>query len=42
MGIAAIFSLLAGYLGGGLPGMSQVWYIGPVAGKFGVKFYPSA
>ncbi|KAK5945041.1 hypothetical protein PMZ80_002244 [Knufia obscura] len=34
-GFAAIFSLLAGYLGGGLQGMSQVWYMGEVAQKFG-------
>lgn len=35
LGIAAVFSLLAGYLGGGLQGMAQVWYIGSVARKFG-------
>lgn len=34
-GAAAVFSLLAGYLGGGLQGMAQVWYIGSVARKFG-------
>lgn len=34
-GAAAVFSLLAGYLAGGVPGMSQVWYIGPIAKKFG-------
>jgi len=34
-GFAAVFSLLAGYLGGGLQGMSQVWYVGEVARKFG-------
>lgn len=34
-GIAAVFSLLAGYLGGGLPGMAQTWFIGPIALKFG-------
>lgn len=34
-GVAAVFSLLAGYLAGGLPGMAQVWYIGPIAAKFG-------
>lgn len=27
-GAAAVFALLAGYLGGGVPGMSQTWYIG--------------
>lgn len=35
LGIAAVFSLLAGYLAGGVTGMSQVWYIGPIAAKFG-------
>lgn len=35
VGIAAITSLLAGYLAGGVPGMAQVWYIGPIAAKFG-------
>lgn len=34
-GLAAVFSLLAGYLAGGVPGMSQTWYIGPIARKFG-------
>lgn len=34
-GAAAVFSLLAGYFGGGLQGMAQVWYIGSVARKFG-------
>jgi purine-cytosine permease-like protein len=34
-GAAAVFALLAGYLGGGVPGMAQVWYIGPIAEKFG-------
>ncbi|KIW80944.1 hypothetical protein AYO21_10712 [Fonsecaea monophora] len=34
-GAAAVFSLLAGYLAGGLPGMAQVWYVGPIAAKFG-------
>lgn len=34
-GIAAITALLAGYLAGGVPGMSQTWYIGPIAEKFG-------
>lgn len=35
LGIAAVTALLAGYLAGGVPGMSQVWYIGPIAAKFG-------
>lgn len=34
-GLAAVFSLLAGYFGGGLQGMAQVWYTGAVARKFG-------
>ena len=34
-GAAAVFSLLVGYLAGGLPGMAQVWYVGPIAAKFG-------
>lgn len=34
-GCAAVFSLLAGYLAGGLPGMAQVWYVGAIAAKFG-------
>ncbi|KKK15455.1 hypothetical protein P175DRAFT_0502085 [Aspergillus ochraceoroseus IBT 24754] len=35
IGAAAVFTLLASYLGGGVPGMAQVWYIGPIAAKFG-------
>ena len=35
IGAAAVTSLLIGYLAGGLPGMSQTWYIGPIAKKFG-------
>lgn len=35
LGIAAVTALLAGYLAGGLPGMAQVWYVGPIAAKFG-------
>lgn len=35
LGIAAVFSLITGYLCGGLIGMSQIWYVGPVAKKFG-------
>ncbi|MCJ1287648.1 hypothetical protein MMC26_007000 [Xylographa opegraphella] len=34
-GIAAVLALLCGYLGGGVPGMSQTWYIGPIALLFG-------
>ncbi|KKY24136.1 putative cytosine permease [Phaeomoniella chlamydospora] len=34
-GAAAVFTLLAGYCAGGVPGMSQTWYVGPVAAKFG-------
>lgn len=34
-GAAAVTTLLAGYLAGGVPGMAQVWYIGPIAAKFG-------
>ena len=35
IGAAAVLALLSGYLAGGLPGMAQVWYIGPIAEKFG-------
>jgi purine-cytosine permease-like protein len=35
IGAAAVLSLLAGYLAGGVPGMSQTWYTGPIAKKFG-------
>ena len=35
VGAAAVFSLLSGYLAGGVPGMAQTWYIGPIAQKFG-------
>ncbi|QDS77804.1 hypothetical protein FKW77_005738 [Venturia effusa] len=34
-GLAAVLALLVGYLAGGLPGMAQTWYIGPIARKFG-------
>lgn len=34
-GVAAVFSLLAGYLAGGVTGMSQTWYVGPIARAFG-------
>jgi len=34
-GAAAVLALLAGYLAGGVTGMSQTWYIGPIAKKFG-------
>jgi NCS1 nucleoside transporter family len=30
-GLAAVVSLLAGYLAGGVTGMAQVWYVGPIA-----------
>lgn len=35
LGLAAVFSLLAGYLCGGLQGMTQVWHVGAVSQKFG-------
>jgi NCS1 nucleoside transporter family len=34
-GAAATFTLVTSYLAGGLPGMAQVWYVGPIAKKFG-------
>lgn len=34
-GAAATFTLIASYCGGGVPGMAQVWYVGPVARQFG-------
>jgi purine-cytosine permease-like protein len=34
-GVAAVFTLLASYLAGGVTGMAQTWYIGPIAKKFG-------
>lgn len=34
MGVAAVFSLITGCLTGGLPGMAQVWYVGPIAAMF--------
>jgi purine-cytosine permease-like protein len=34
-GLAAVIALLTGYLAGGVTGMSQTWYIGPIAAKFG-------
>jgi purine-cytosine permease-like protein len=34
-GVAAVLALLAGYLAGGLPGMAQTWYTGPIAKHFG-------
>ena len=34
-GAAAVMSLLAGFLAGGVPGMAQTWYVGPIARKFG-------
>jgi purine-cytosine permease-like protein len=35
IGAAAVLALLSGYLAGGLPGMAQVWYVGPIAKNFG-------
>jgi len=35
LGIAAVLALLTGYLAGGVTGMAQTWYIGPIAAKFG-------
>jgi purine-cytosine permease-like protein len=35
LGLAAVMALLAGYLAGGVTGMAQVWYVGPIAKKFG-------
>lgn len=35
VGAAGVFALLAGYLAGGVTGMSQTWYVGPIAAKFG-------
>ena len=35
LGVAAVSALLAGYLAGGVTGMSQTWYIGPIAKMFG-------
>ena len=35
LGLAAVVSLLAGYLAGGVPGMAQTWYIGPIAARIG-------
>jgi purine-cytosine permease-like protein len=34
-GAAAVTSLCAGFLAGGVPGMAQTWYVGPIAKKFG-------
>lgn len=36
-GAAAVTALLVGYLAGGLPGMSQTWYVGPIARKFSAE-----
>ena len=33
-GAAAIMALLVGYLAGGVTGMSQTWYVGPIAREF--------
>ena len=35
LGAAAVTALLAGYLAGGVTGMAQVWYVGPIAANFG-------
>lgn len=35
IGAAAVFSLVAAYCAGGVPGMAQVWYVGPIAAQFG-------
>jgi len=34
-GIAAVFTVLVGFCAGGIPGMDQTWYIGPVARLIG-------
>lgn len=34
LGVAATLSLLAGYLAGGVTGMAQTWYVGPIAKYF--------
>lgn len=34
-GVSAVMALLSGYLAGGVPGMAQTWYVGPIAAKFG-------
>lgn len=34
-GAAAVTALLTGYLAGGVTGMAQTWYTGPIAAKFG-------
>lgn len=34
-GLAAVMALLCGYCCGGVTGMAQTWYIGPIAAKFG-------
>jgi purine-cytosine permease-like protein len=35
IGIGAVVSFLTGYLAGGVVGMNQTWYVGPIAAKFG-------
>lgn len=35
LGAAALFSTITGYAAGGVPGMAQSWYVGPIARKFG-------
>ncbi|RDW82441.1 hypothetical protein BP6252_03553 [Coleophoma cylindrospora] len=37
-GIAAVMALLTGYLAGGVTGMSQTWYVGPIALAFGAPY----
>ncbi|KAH8645415.1 permease for cytosine/purines, uracil, thiamine, allantoin-domain-containing protein [Xylariales sp. PMI_506] len=34
-GVAAVVSLLVGYCAGGIPGMDQTWFVGPIAKMFG-------
>lgn len=34
LGAAAVLALFCGYLAGGVPGMAQTWYVGPIAAKF--------
>ena len=34
-GAAAVMAMLTGYLAGGVTGMAQTWYVGPIARKFG-------
>jgi purine-cytosine permease-like protein len=34
MGLAAVLALIVGYCAGGVTGMSQTWYVGPIARMF--------